>query len=411
MIERTIYKAIERSIRLRPVTVITGARQVGKTTLCRKLVADHGFSYVTLADIAERTMAVEDPEMFVRTHPAPLVIDEAQYAPGLFDHLESEVDRRRFEGGDSAGMYVVTGSQAYNLMENVTQSMAGRVSVIGMSPLNRSEIHGMECVPFDADPERCIRRSAEAGPEPPPEVFRDIVRGSYPELYDRPELRTGEFYSDYVASYVDRDVAQMVNIQDRVKFHAFLGMVASLTGQELVYSTVANAVGVDEKTVKRWLSILESGGIVRLLRPYSGRSMVKSLTKRPKVYFCDTGLACHLARVTDAETLMAGYLKGPMVETYIVNEIIKTYTDNREDAGFYFYRDTNGNEIDLLIVRDGRVTMVECKAGMTFGASDVKAFSKMEGSGLGIAPSCVMCLTERAYPVRDGVYALPVSSL
>lgn len=410
MIERTIYAAIERSILQRPVTLITGARQIGKTTLCRKLSVEHGFAYVTLADMAERNMAIHDPEMFLSLHKAPLIIDEAQYAPILFDHIESLVDKEKFDTDKNEGMYVLTGSQAYNLMGGVTQSMAGRISIIHMSPLSQSEILSREEIPFTVDFEKNLERSSKY-PLNVNSLFETIVRGQYPELYQKPDIRTNEFYSDYVSSYIDKDVSQLINLKDRNRFHEFMQLIASLTGQELVYDKIASAIGVDIKTVKSWIGVLIAGDIIHLLQPYSERSTVKRIIKRPKLYFYDTGLACHLAKIIDAETLKAGYLKGPMVETFIVNQILKSYSNNREESGFYYYRDSSMNEIDLILLRNGRMSLIECKAGMTFDASDVKSFNRMDGSNYSIGPSCIICLTEKAYPIKEKVYALPVTAI
>ncbi|MCL1811439.1 MAG: AAA family ATPase, partial [Methanomassiliicoccaceae archaeon] len=320
MIDRTIFAAVERSVSQRPVTLITGARQVGKTTLCREFVKKHGFNYVTLADNSERTMARNDPEMFLRIHGTPLIIDEVQYAPALFDSIESVVDKTKFGGGGNEGMYLLTGSQAYDLMAGVTQSMAGRVSVVKMSPLSMSEILSRTESPFTVDLENNIRRSMELTLDIN-DVYRTIIRGQYPELYDKKDIKTNEFYSDYVDSYISRDVSQMIGLKDKSKFNDFMELIASLTGQELVYNNIANTLGVNIKTIQSWVSVLVAGGIIHLLQPYSERSAAKRIVKRPKVYFCDTGLACYLAKVTDANTLKAGYLRGPMVETFIVNEI------------------------------------------------------------------------------------------
>ena len=408
MIHRTALASIEQSIAQRPVTLITGARQVGKTTLCRELSRKYGFGYVTLADRTERSMAVNDPEMFLKSHGVPLIIDEVQYAPGLFDSIESAVDKAKFETGRNEGMYVLTGSQAYNQMAGVTQSMAGRISVIRMSPLSISEILSRPEIPFTVDFERNISRCREQTMDPE-RVYQMVVRGSYPELYEKEKLKTHEFYSDYLDSYITRDVSQIINLKDQRKFLEFMELMASLTGQELVYNNVANTLGVNIKTIQSWISVLTAGDIVHLVRAYSERSAAKRIVKHPKIYFSDTGLACHLAKVRDADTLRAGYLKGPMIETLIVNEIFKSYRNNREDAGFYYYRDSQMNEIDLVILREGALSLIECKAGITYGPSDVKAFRRLENSDYKIGPSCIICMTEKPYPVKDGVYAFPIT--
>ena len=410
MIPRTILPHILHDIPLKPVILITGARQCGKTTLCELISKEHGFDYVTLADRSERTMARQDPDMFLKVHPAPLIIDEVQYAKGLFDSIEAVIDRARFETGHNEGMYILTGSQAYKLMEGVSQSMAGRVSIFSMSPLSANEIIGRDEVPFEVDFEENIRRSSEPRTDVG-EIYGRILRGSYPELYQKPDLKTSRFYSDYLDTYIARDVSEVINLKDKEKFLRFMGVVASLTGQELVYETICKAVGVSKPTVESWLSVLRLGGIVHLLPSYSDRSAIKGAVKRPKLYFCDTGLACYLSRIFDPETLRAGYLGGPMVETYIVNEILKSYSNNAEDAGFYHYRDKNGNEIDLIMVKGGKLSLIECKAGMAFHSSDVSAFSRLEHSNYEIGPSCIICMTEKAYPLKEGVYAIPMTSI
>ncbi len=197
MIPRTILSSIEESISLKPVTLITGPRQAGKTTICKLIAERHGFDYVSLADRSERMMASNDPEFFLNVHPAPLIIDEVQYAPALFDAIEGVIDKRKFDTGSNEGMYILTGSQAYNLMQGVTQSMTGRISIIEMSPLSISEITGREELPFTVDFERNILRASKTR-IPATEVYSMIVRGSYPELYEKPSMRASKFYSEYV---------------------------------------------------------------------------------------------------------------------------------------------------------------------------------------------------------------------
>lgn len=405
MIPRTVMSAIERSIRFNPVTLITGSRQVGKTTVCTELAREHGFNYVSLAKIAERVSAREDPALFLSMHPAPLIIDEVQYVPALFDHIKSIIDQVAFDGDDNSGMFVLTGSQVFSLMEGVTESLAGRVGIIRMLPLSLNEILGRDELPFKVDFESNILRSRTAtmGLE---EVYERILRGGYPKLYAKPDYAVSEYYSDYITAYIERDVSQILKIKDQGAFVRFMRIMASLTGQELVYDTVAKAIGVDMKTIRAWTSVLEASGIIHLLQPYSG-SAVRSISKRPKMYFWDTGLACHLANVFDKADLSSVNIFGAMVETMIVNEIMKSYSNNRADAGFYYYRSTNGNGVDLVIQRGGILTLVECKSGMTYDKGDLKAFSRLENVG----PSCIICLTENAYPIAEGVYALPLTSI
>ncbi|MFA7032738.1 MAG: DUF4143 domain-containing protein, partial [Bacilli bacterium] len=389
MIDRTVLKTVEESIRLKPVTLITGARQVGKTILCKHIAEKHGFSYVSLIDRSERAMATKDPDMFLSIHKSPLIIDEVQYAPELLDSIEAIVDKAKYDTGHNEGMYILAGSQVYNLMDGVTQSMAGRISIIDMSPLSMNEILSRDETPFEVNFKENIRKSMEVSLSVE-EVYKMVIRGNYPELYEKPSIKTNKFYSDYVDSYISRDVSQIINLKDQNKFMEFLELMSSLTGQELVYNNVAKTLGVNIRTIQSWTGVLVAGGIIRLIRAYSERSTVKRIVRHPKMYFCDTGLACYLAKIFDYRTLMAGYLKGPMIETFIVNEILKSYKNNSEEAGFFHYRDSQINEIDLIILRDGKLTPVECKAGITYGSSDIKAFARLENSDYEIGPSCLI---------------------
>lgn len=409
MIERTIYEQLKDSAINRPVTLLTGARQVGKTTLCLKLEKELGFEYVTLRDFDQCSMAVKDPEMFLHVHKWPLIIDEIQYAPGLFEYIESEVDKEK-RIGDAKGMYVLTGSQAYELMKDVSDSLAGRISIIRMSPLSYNEIICRKEIPFKINIPENIGRSIGCDLNIK-EFYERIIRGMYPEPEIDRNIRISVFYSDYVSTYIERDVSNIVNIVDKQKFKLFMQILASLTGQELVYSNIASAVGIDQKTVKSWISVLMAGDIIHLLEPYNDRSTIKRVAKRPKVYFWDTGLACYLAKIPDADSLVLGYLNGPMVETYIVNEILKSYRNNREEIPFYYYRDNNGKEIDLVTISNGEMSLIECKAGTNFGKNDVKSLVSGIPSQYPITGRCIICPAVTARVVYNGIYAIPFTAI
>ena len=296
-------------------------------------------------------------------------------------------------------------------MEGVTQSMAGRVGIIEMSPLSMSEILGREEKPFVVDFEKNIRRAMEKE-IPVEEVYRMIVRGGYPELHGTPEIGTSEFYSDYVDTYIEKDVSLIINLKDELKFRQFMEYLASITGQELVYDNISNALGVSIPTIQSWLGVLVTGGIVHLLQPYSEGSNVKRAIKRPKIYFCDTGLACYLARVCDPDTLQVGYLNGPMVETFIVNEIMKSYSNNTEEAGFHYYRDSSKNEIDLVIEENGTLYPLEMKKHADPQKKDMDAFDlldKIPGTKRG--PGGVICLYDRLITLKGNDRVIPINYL
>ncbi|MBO4737888.1 MAG: ATP-binding protein [Bacilli bacterium] len=411
MIKRTIYREIVNTINNKPVTVITGARQVGKTTLCSLIEKELGFGYVSLSDPLTASFAKNDPAEFLSMHPSPCIIDEIQKAPELFEYIEGIVDAN-IRKGHKTGLYVLTGSQAYKLMKGVTESMAGRVGLISMEPLSLSEINEMDEIPFDVDIER-IGKRCEKYMIDTNKLYEYISRGFYPELYDNKLLNPSSFYADYVSAYLERDVSDLINLKDKQLFVDFMTILASLTGQELIYDNLSKELGVDKKTIQSWISVLVAGNIIHLLQPYHENSVSKRVIKRPKVYFSDTGLACYLARVNSPETLKSSYLKGHMVETYIINEIIKSYKNNRKDAeaSFYYYRTFEKDEIDLIILHDGKLTLVECKAGEKYDKDDIKAFDDYKKSKLKIEKNAVVCTTHIIYPIGKNCYCLPITSI
>lgn len=406
MISRTLEKRLLSSIEQWPVTLITGARQVGKSTLCSKIAKERGYSYVSLDNPIERATAIRDPMMFIKMHPAPIIIDEVQYAPNLFDAIEYDVNRSRTESGSNYGMYILTGSQSYNLMENVTQSLAGRVNILVMSPFSMRETMGLKEVPFTLNGENNNEYSIE-----PMELYQKIVRGFYPELYDNESKDCEEFYRNYVNTYIERDVSQLINVRDKMAFTEFLSILASFTGEELVYEKIANAVRVSPKTIKSWIGVLETGHIIKLLKPYYDTSLVNRIINHPKIYFNDTGLACFLMGIHDSEVLSKSIFKGRLFETYVVNEIIKSYMNNSKNCDFSYFRDNNGNEIDLLMVRDAKVTMIEIKSGVMFDKSDVSSFKQLKAGSREIVGGCIICNTDSPYPITDGVLAIPVTMI
>ncbi len=410
MIKRTIKKQIELSIKTKPITLITGARQVGKSTLCYEIKKEYGYNYVSLDDRRERIQAISDPELFLKMHNWPLIIDEVQYAPVLFDVVESIVNKQKLETGNNNGMFILTGSQTYELMKDVTESMAGRVSIIRMSPLSSSEIYDKDELIFEIDPIKNNKRISNyhIGID---ELYKLIIRGMYPELYDKPELTSDSFYSSYVDTYIERDVSQLINVKDKMKFQNFMEILASLTGQELVYDTIAKAVGVKVNTIQSWISVLIAGEIVYLLQPYNELSVTKRIVKRPKIYFNDTGLACYLARLNNVEVLKKSIFAGRFIETYIVNEIKKSYRNNGLKENFYYYRDNNQNEIDLIILKNGTLHFVECKSGVSFNKNDIKAFKQLNDTDYKIGLSCIICNTDAIYTIDDNIYAIPITAI
>lgn len=410
MINRNILKEIELSVKSRPVTLITGARQVGKSTLAMLFAKNNKFNYVSLDNSRDREMANKDPELFLSLHPWPLIIDEVQRAPHLFEALEEKVNNEKIKNEKNYGMYILTGSQMYQLMKNVSESMSGRISIIHMMPLSRSEILGREELVFDFSIQS-IQKRAMSNPISPIELFNLIVKGFYPELYSNELLDSQHFYSDYIETYIERDVSELINVKDKYAFRRFMELLGSLTGEELIYDNIAKIIGVDKNTIMSWLSVLIAGDIIYLLEPYNEISISKRIVKRPKLYFSDTGLACFLAKLNTGEILQASTFSGRFVETYIINEIKKTYINNGIKPNFYYYRDNNMNEIDLVIINDGKLNRVECKAGITFNNGAVKSFKQLNNTQYQIGAKAIICNTDTIYPLEDGVYVLPIAGI
>ena len=411
MIKRTIKESILLGIRNKPVILVTGARQVGKSTLCYEIAKELGYNYVSLDNLRERETALTDPELFLSLHKAPLIIDEVQYAPKLFDVIEAIVNKAKLDGLNNKGMYILTGSEAYRLMEGVSQSMAGRVSIIEMSPFSLREIRALEEKPFVIDPIENEQRN-KGNSVNLDQLYDYIVKGFYPELFDNEGLDSDSFYADYVRTYLERDVSKIINLNDKLKFQRFMEVLASLTGEEFIANNLAKAIGVSLQTIQSWVSVLLTGNIIHLLEPYNENSTFKRVVKKPKIYFSDTGLAAYLARLNDPKVLRNSIFSGRFVETYIVNEIIKSYKNNNKQANFYYYRDTDQREIDLVILENGFLHFVECKSGFSYNKSDIYAFNILKkNTWYKVGASAVVCATNSVYSIDDGVYGLPFGSI
>ena len=408
MIERTILSRIKEMIRIKPVTIITGARQVGKSTLCRVLKDDLGFDYVSLDDIRELQTAKADPAYFIKRHKIPLIVDEVQKCPELFVEIERVVNERKFEGADNSGMFVLTGSQAFNLMQGVSESLAGRAGIMTLLPLSNREANGEKDSAFVIDPERKANESSDYAVEG---VYDRITRGFYPEIFDKNISDTEQFYSDYVSTYIERDVSQIIAIKDKLKYQRFMELAASCSCEELVYDRMASNVGISVKTAQDWISSLVASGIITLLQPFFENSITKRIVKRPKLIFNDTGLACFLAGLSDSKVLMKSRFNGHFVENYIINEIIKSYNNTGKHARFYYYRDSLQNEIDLVVLSGGFLHLIECKAGIHYSSTDIKAFSKLQDSSYPIGSSGIVCMTDKPYLLGGKSFAVGLDSI
>ena len=412
MIKRHIKTVIDYSIKHFPCIVLTGPRQVGKSTLLTNEYDGKGFSYVTLDNTSDRFLAQNDPKTFLVVHPYPLIIDEAQKAPQLFEEIEYIINEKRRSVGNSAanGMFILSGSSRKDLLEKVKESLAGRAALLNMNPLSMSEILNQNNVPFLPDPkvinERCKNLSTSQD-----EILDLIVKGQMPELYDDVGLRGSIFYSSFIGTYLEKDIKEQVELKDESKYYSLLILLASLTGQELNYDNLAKQIGVSANTIKAWIAIMAKTGIIRLIRPYYEESWTKRMVKAPKIYFFDTGIACFLLGIDSKETLRKSFLKGRMFETFVVNEIIKTYQNDGDETEFYYYRDYYQHEIDLVFIKKGTLYSVECKLGERHNLSDVSSFKLLENTNYNLGKLSIICTSENLSALSPKVLIVPVKSI
>ncbi|WP_027119746.1 ATP-binding protein [[Mycoplasma] testudinis] len=409
MIKRTIKQKLVNTINEYPVTLITGARQVGKSFLCNQIKEEYKWNYVSLDDKYEYDQAKNDPRFFLEQHGWPLIIDEIQKVPELFEYIAPIVNNARLKDGNISGMYLLTGSQQYTLMKNLRESLAGRIGILNLSTLSYSEITGREEIPFEINPNIMAMRTDKNFSKE--KLYEMIIRGSYPKNFTSTNPKIFQFYSNYVQTYLSRDVNEIINIRNLKTFQNFIKLLALHTGQELVYESIAKDLSVDRKTLVSWVGILEVLDIIYLLDPYFESSVEKSVLKRKKIYFKDTGLACFLAGQHDSKTLSRTN-PGAFVETYVFNEILKSF-ENAEIAppSLYYYRDRTGCEIDLVLLKNGELNLVEIKSGTTYSKKDVLAFEKMNKSKYQIGRGAVICTAEKLYAISQKVHAIPISAI
>lgn len=413
-IKRLLEKDIIENSKSFPVILICGPRQVGKTTILEKL-SNRQINYVSLDDPLERKSAIEDPSLFLETHKAPLIIDEIQYATDLLPYIKMKVDQVRLEAFNSnvssTGLYYLTGSQMFTMMQNVSESLAGRVGIIDMYGLSYSEIIGKEQDFFLPTLERCKKREEFPRPDVM-EVFETILRGSFPALYQDKNISTEKFYNGYLRTYLERDIRNLINIKEETKFLNFMSAVAARTGQELNYDNLARDAEIDNKTAKNWLSFLRTSGLIFLLQPYSNNSTTRAI-KSPKMYFTDTGLACYLAGYSDARTLEKSAINGNIFETYVVMEIVKSFVNDNKDPRLYlnFYRDSNQVEIDLTITMNNIVYPIEIKKTKSPNKSMIKNFSILNKGEKEIGEGGIICMIDRILPLDNKNIAIPIQCI
>lgn len=374
-----------------PAILITGPRQVGKTTMLQKLMKGENIerTYVTLDDLSERQMAKNDPAMFFQLHKPPIFIDEVQYAPELFTYIKIWVDQYH-----NPGDFWLTGSQLFKLMKGVQESLAGRVALLQMLPLSQQEILGNKTTPFEIDLDIFIDKEKSTTKAGTPEIYNRIFNGGMPALISGQYTDRRMVYSSYISTYIDRDVKELSGAINSLKFMNFITAAAALTGQMMNYKTIAADCDIDQTTAKSWLGILETLGIIFYLHPYSN-NVLKRTVKTPKLYFYDTGLVCYLTKWSDADTLMSGAMSGALLENYTVSEVIKSYYNSGREPFVYYYRDKDTKEIDLIIESNGKLYPIEIKKTATPDIRLTRVFHVIDKSPLQRGTGAILCTTEK----------------
>lgn len=396
LLSRTLEGSLRQYGRKFPVILVTGARQVGKSTLLKACLPDA--TYVSLDDPAVRILAQTEPKLFLARFPAPVIIDEVQYAPELFPLIKLAVD----QNPDKRGQYWLSGSQQFHMMKNVSESMAGRVGILQLAGLSTREL-----LEDAAAPPLMTRLDSHDRPALPlREIFQRIWRGSYPAVHAGVRLDPAEFYPSYVQTYLERDVRDLARVGDERAFLLFMRLAAARTGQLVNVSELANAADVSSTAARSWLSILEASGIIRFLEPLHVNPS-KRLVKTPKMYFLDTGLAAWFGGWPSPEVLERGAMAGAFLETYVITEVLKSYQHQARHPTLGFYRDHDSHEVDLIVVEGDTAFPLEVKMSASPDTRTAKRLLVANKIGLKQGPGAVVCMTDTLLPITENVTAVP----
>ena len=401
-IKRSLEKVVLQVTKEYPVVLISGPRQVGKTTMLKKLMEGTNRNYVSLDDLQERALAKNDPEMFLQLHKPPILIDEVQYAPELFSTIKLIVDKEHRKGD-----FWLTGSQIFDLMKGVQESLAGRVAVLSLSSLSQTEIYGGEDHPFQIEIEHLTKRKEGRTRADLQEIFRRIFQGSMPAIVSKEVNNNSIFYASYLSTYIERDVRNLSDAIDSLKFLRFLTAVAARCSQMLNVNEIAKDADINLKQAKDWMGILETLGIIFYLHPYSN-NMLKRLVKTPKYYFYDTGLVAYLTKWSSPETLENGAMNGAILENYVVSEIRKSYLNSGKAPFMYYYRDKDAREIDIVLEQDGELNPIEIKKSANPAPEILRSFSVLEKAGLKRGKGAVVCMKMELSAFNQDNFIIPV---
>ena len=401
-ISRNLEAVVMQVTKEFPAVLVTGPRQVGKTTMLQKLMEGTNRKYVSLDDLNERSLAKSDPELFLQVHNPPVLIDEIQYAPELFPYIKIYADSHH-----EPGAFWITGSQVFQMMRGVQESLAGRIAVLSMTSLAQAELAGASMTPFKIDLEALTEREKFRIPADVQGIFQRIYRGSMPAIVSGRNTNSQIFYSSYLLTYIERDVKLLSDAIDSLKFLRFITATAARCSQMLNVAEIAQDADINQKQAKDWLQILETLGIIFYLHPYSN-NLLKRLVKTPKLYFYDTGLVCHLTRWSSPEVLENGAMNGAVLENYVVSEIAKTWLNSGKEPYMYYYRDKDAKEIDIVLEHDGILNPIEIKKTSNPGTELTRVFSLLDKASVPRGKGAVVCMKPKVGVIDRENYIVPV---
>ena len=404
-IERDLKSKIIELNKEYSAILITGARQVGKSTLFKNIMeeihADR--EIVTLDDLEERALAKKDPAMFLQIHEPPVMIDEVQYAPELFSYIKIAIDR-----GAAPGSFWLTGSQAFKLMELAQESLAGRVAILRLSSLSQHETYGNgEDSTFNVSLDGIKGRRKTHAPAAMDEIYKRIWNGGMPGLISGKFTDRDVYYSSYIQTYIERDVSELIRGVDKFLFQDFIRSAASRVGEVMNLHAIASDVGINDDTAKRWLQVLEKSDVIALLRPYSNNALHRTI-KAPKLYFFDTGLVAYLTKYSSPEILANGALAGHILENYVVTEIVKSYKNAAKDCLFWYYRDKDNKEVDMILESDGELHPIEIKRSVNPGTEIAGAFKVLDKATVPRGTGAIICMREELSAIDSNTLIVPV---
>ena len=400
-IPRDMEKVMSELTKEYSCILITGPRQVGKSTMLEHI--DNARNKVTLDDLQERNLAKTDPEMFLKLHKTPILIDEVQYAPELFSYIKIAIDN-----GAEPGSFWLTGSQSYKLMNLTQESLAGRVAILNLTTLSQHELYSNgELLPFTLSLDVLKQKEQLSEKADINNIFERIWQGGLPGIASGKYTNRDIYYSSYLHTYLSRDVKEEIPIKDDLKFIDFIRAVACRVGQELNVHSIATDVEVSDDTAKRWLGMLKKSEVIFYLHPYSN-NLLKRVIKTPKLYFFDTGLICYLTKYSNAEILQNSSINGAILENYIVAEIRKSYFNSGKEVYMYYYRDKDQAEIDLILEYDGKLHPIKIKKSSNPNSAMVKNFEILSKSSIPVGQGAIICMKDSISALDSKTLIIPV---